>query len=117
MKWYKVIFNINRLREASGGKMLYYAIRNIVLYLIGFGIFLGGILTNDSSEIISLVLLIVGGLCMVIVSLYQFLMIGFASAKIKRNEDKGKNISALVIAIISIVVIVVAVLVMVTKIL
>lgn len=117
MKWYKVIFNISRMRDASGGKMLYYAIRNLALYAIGLGIFLAGVLINESNEIISIALLAVGGLCIIIVTLYQFLLVGFASAKINRDEDKGKNIASLLITLFSIVIVAVLVFLMISKIL
>lgn len=117
MKWYKIIFNINRMRDASGGKMLYYAIRNLALYAIGLAIFLGGVFINESNEILSLALLVVGGLCLIIVTLYQFLLIGFASAKINRDDDKGKNVASLIITLFSIVIIAVLVFLMLNRIL
>lgn len=117
MKWYKVIFNISRMRDASGGKMLYYAIRNLALYAIGLGVFLAGVFINESNEIISIALLAVGGLCIIIVTLYQFLLVGFASAKINRDEDKGKNIASLLITLFSIVIVAVLVFLIISKIL
>lgn len=117
MKWYKAILDINRIRDASGSKMLYYAIRNLALYAIGLGLFLGGVFVNESDEILSIALLAVGGLCMIIVTLYQFLLVGFASAKIIRDDDKSKNIASLLITLFSIVIVAVLVFLMISKIL
>lgn len=117
MKWYKIIFNIDRMRDASGGKMLYYAIRNLALYAIGLAIFLGGVSVNNSNKILSLALLIIGGICMIIVTLYQLLLIGFASVKIIRDDDKRKNIASLIITLLSIVIIAILVFMMINRIL
>lgn len=117
MKWYKVILDINRMRDASGSKMLYYAIRNLALYAIGLGLFLGGVLAYESNEIASIALLAVGGLCMIIVTLYQFLLVGFISAKIIRDDDKSKNIASLLITLFSIVIVAVLVFLMINSIL
>lgn len=115
MKWYKVIFNFNRIRDASGSKMLYYAIRNLALYAIGLAIFLGGVFVNESNNILSLVLLIIGGICMIIVTLYQFLLIGFASVKITRDDDKRKNIASLIVTLLSMTIVAILVYLMLTK--
>lgn len=117
MKWYKSIFNINRMRDASGSKMLYYAIRNLALYAIGLGLFLGGVLAYESNGDLSLALLIIGGVCMSIVTLYQFIIAGFASAKIIREVDKGKNIASLLIILLSIVIVAVLIFLMISRIL
>lgn len=117
MKWYKAILNINCMRDASGSKMLYCAVRNLALYAIGLAIFLGGVFVNESNEILSIALLTVGGLCMIIVTLYQFLLVGFASAKIIRDDDKSKNIASLLITLFSIVIVAVLVFLMISKIL
>lgn len=117
MKWYKAILDINRIRDASGSKMLYYAIRNLALHAIGLGLFLGGVFVNESDEILSIALLAVGGLCMIIVTLYQFLLVGFASAKIIRDDDKSKNIASLLITLFSIIIVAVLVFLMISKIL
>lgn len=122
MKWRKFIFNINQMRDASGGKMLFYAIRNLALYAIGLAIFLGGVFANEFNNNLSLALLIIGGLCMIIVTLYQFLLVGFASAKIYRDDDKRKNvvsiiIMSIIIMLFSIVIIAVLVYLMLNRIL
>lgn len=117
MKWRKFIFNINQMRDASGGKMLFYAIRNLALYAIGLAIFLGGVFANEFNNNLSLALLIIGGLCMIIVTLYQFLLVGFASAKIYRDDDKRKNVVSIIIMLFSIVIIAVLVYLMLNRIL
>lgn len=117
MKWYKIIFNIDRMRDASGGKMLYYAIRNLALHAIGLAIFLGGVFVNETNNTLSLALLIIGGICMIIVTLYQFLLVGFASANINRDDDKRKNIASLIITLLSIVIIAILVFMMINRIL
>lgn len=117
MKWYKIIFNIDRMRDASGGKMLYYAIRNLALHAIGLAIFLGGVFVNETNNTLSLALLIIGGICMIIVTLYQLLLIGFASVKIYRDDDKRKNIASLIITLLSIVIIAILVFMMINRIL
>lgn len=104
------------MREANGSKMLYCAIRNLAFYAIGLAIFLIGVFINESSQEISLVLLIIGGICMIIITLYQFLIIGFASGKIIRDDDKRKNIATLIITLLSIVVVAVMVFLMLGKI-
>lgn len=117
MKWYKCILNINRMRDASGGKMLYCAVRNLALYAIGLAIFLCGVFVNESNASLSLALLVLGGIGMIIVTLYQFLLIGYASVKINRDEDKGKNVASLIITLFSIVIIAILVFLMLNRIL
>lgn len=117
MKWYKVIFNIYRMRDATGAKMLYYAIRNLALYAVGLAIFLAGVFINESNEILSLTLLIIGGICIIIMTVYQFIIIGFASIKINRDDDKIKNIIALTITLLAIVILTILVYMMLLKIL
>lgn len=117
MKRFKEIFKINCMREANGSKMLYYAIRNLAFYAIGLAIFLIAVFINESNQEISLALLIVGGLCMIIITLYQFLIIGFASGKIIRDDDKRKNIASLLITLFSIVIVAIVAFLMISKIL
>lgn len=116
MKRFKEIFKIDCMREANGSKMMYYAIRNLAFYAIGLAIFLIGVFINETSQEISLALLIIGGICMIIITLYQFLIIGFASGKIIRDDDKRKNIATLIITLLSIVVVAVMVFLMLGKI-
>lgn len=117
MKRFKEIFKIDCMREANGSKMMYYAIRNLAFYAIGLAIFLIGVFINETSQEISLALLIVGGLCMITITLYQILIIGFASRKIIRDDDKRKNIASLLITLFSIIIVAIVVFLMISKIL